>query len=84
MVKPCGFADSIGDGMTMITEYQVREYRKVGHELRFVSVISGMGKNKGTWNSTHSRSAAYKHCARLNACKYKPLDTRYKVEEVNT
>ncbi len=66
----------------MKTEYQVNEYRKVMHELRFVSVISGMGKNKGTWDSIHSRSAAYKHCARLNACKYKPDDTRYIVEMV--
>lgn len=68
----------------MATKYQVNEYQKVGQKLRFVSVISGLGKNKGTWDSTHSRSAAYKHAARLNNCQYRPADTRYKVEEVNT
>lgn len=42
-------------------EYKVVEYRNG----KFSAVISGMGKNKGKWDSSHSRSAAYYHAAKL-------------------
>lgn len=29
----------------------------------FAGIVSGMGRNAGTWDSDHSRSAAYKHAA---------------------
>jgi hypothetical protein len=32
----------------------------------FKGIISGMGRNKGTWDYHHSRSVAYKHCKGLN------------------
>lgn len=31
----------------------------------FDSVMSGMGKNRGTWDADHSRSAAFRHAADL-------------------
>jgi hypothetical protein len=42
--------------------YEVVELSRSG---KTISVISGMGKNKGTWNTCHSRSAAYKNAKAL-------------------
>jgi hypothetical protein len=42
--------------------YHVEQF-KVG---RFVAVVAGLGRNRGTWDSSHSRSAAYRHARRLN------------------
>lgn len=42
--------------------YQIGEYQNG----IFTHIVSGCGKNKGTWGSTHSRSAAYKHAKDLN------------------
>ncbi len=57
----------------MINEYKVVEYQNG----KFSAVISGMGKNKNTWDSCHSRSAGYRHAAILR--KENP-DKTYKVE----
>jgi hypothetical protein len=48
-------------------EYQVAEYvhRENPRQLAFVGIVAGMGKNRGTWDTSHGRSAAYKHCAQL-------------------
>jgi len=32
---------------------------------RFAGVMSGMGRNRGTWDSDHSRRAARKHAREL-------------------
>lgn len=45
---------------------------------KFISCISGLGKNKGKWDCGHSRSAAYKHAKELNS---KNDGYVYKVEE---
>lgn len=37
--------------------YCIVEYTNKGE---FKGVIAGMGKNKGTWDTCHSRSAAYR------------------------
>jgi len=44
--------------------YQIGQYDKAG---RFVAVVAGAGKNRGTWDTDHSRAAAYRHCAAMNA-----------------
>ena len=49
--------------MRDITGYQVARYQS-GH---FVCIVSGLGKNRGTWDSVHSRSAAYRHARKLRA-----------------
>lgn len=41
--------------------YEVIQYR---HGKRD-GIVSGMGKNRGTWDGDHSRSAAYRHAAAL-------------------
>lgn len=43
----------------------------------FIGVIAGMGKNKGTWEDRHSRSAAYRIRKQLMQ-EYK--DAVFKVE----
>lgn len=47
--------------MTMVTHYQVAQYRNG----LFDCIISGMGKNRGTLDSDHSRQSAYRHAAAL-------------------
>lgn len=47
--------------MITITHYQVGQYR---HGI-FDCIMSGMGKNKGTLDSDHSRRSAYRHAAVL-------------------
>lgn len=43
-----------------------RGYSVVAYEQgRFIGVMSGMGRNRGTWDSTHGRSSAYRHAGRL-------------------
>lgn len=44
------------------TRFQVAMYDPSG---MFVAVVSGMGRNRGTWDSEHGRSAAYTHAAQL-------------------
>ena len=46
-----------------ITGYEVGRYQNG----IFVCIVSGMGKNRGTWDSAHSRSAAYRHARKLRA-----------------
>ena len=36
-------------------------------EGRFIGIVSGAGRNKGTWDSAHSRSSAYRIARELNA-----------------
>ena len=49
--------------MREITGYQVAQYQNG----IFVCIVSGMGKNRNTWDSVHSRSAAYRHARKLRA-----------------
>jgi hypothetical protein len=44
-----------------VKSYQVGQYRNG----LFDCILSGMGKNRGTWDSTHSKTAAYRHAAQL-------------------
>lgn len=44
-----------------VKSYQVAQYRNG----IFDCILSGMGKNRGTWDSTHSRRAAQRHAADL-------------------
>ena len=46
-----------------MARYNVVQYKNG----RWHSVMSGMGKNRGTWDADHSRSAAYRHAAELRA-----------------
>jgi hypothetical protein len=55
--------------------YSVVEYTKKGE---FVATISGMGRNAGTWDSSHSRRTAQKYAAQL---RRENKDRVYKVEE---
>lgn len=45
----------------------------------FLGIISGMGRNRGTWDSAHGRSTAYRHAAALRA---KDTSSRFAVEPV--
>ena len=42
--------------------YEVNRYK----DGRFVGTMAGLGRNKGTWDSSHSKSAAYRHARELN------------------
>lgn len=44
--------------------YQVVQYT---HGGQFRAVISGLGRNRGTWDSCHSRRTARRHAKRLRA-----------------
>ncbi len=54
--------------------FQVCEYDKTG---RFIGVVSGMGKNAGKWDSSHSRRAAQRYAAML---RFEKPDSRFSVE----
>ena len=43
----------------------------------FVAIVSGMGRHRGTWDSDHSRSAAYRHARQ---CRQDDPTNRYTVE----
>jgi hypothetical protein len=45
--------------------YQVIRYE----EGRIVGVMAGLGRNRGTWDSSHSKSAAYRHARQLNQAR---------------
>jgi hypothetical protein len=50
---------------------------------KFDGVLSGMGKNKNTLDSTHSRSSAYYHKKELEKEPWrKTIGLSYKVEQV--
>jgi hypothetical protein len=42
--------------------YSVVKYTLDG---KFVATISGMGRNKGTWDHSHSKRTAHRHAASL-------------------
>jgi hypothetical protein len=44
--------------------FEVVEFRPAGDRLHS---IAGMGRNAGTWDSDHSRSAAFRHLAAIRA-----------------
>jgi hypothetical protein len=54
--------------------YYVVQYDLDG---KFGAVISGMGRNKGTWDASHSKRTAQRHARRLRA---KDKEHIYKVE----
>ena len=61
-------------------KYEVGQYRNG----LFEGVISGMGKNRGTWDTTHGRSAAYRHARELRAEQWRSLaGLTYKVLKTN-
>lgn len=47
------------------TRFQVAMYDPCG---KFIGVVAGMGRNSGTLDSEHGRSAAYAHAAKLRKC----------------
>jgi len=50
---------------TMMVKYEVKYEVVEISDGQIVSTISGMGRNKGTWDTCHSRSAAYRHAKAL-------------------
>ena len=58
-------------------EYCIIEYTKEG---KFIGVVAGQGKNKGTWDSSHSKSSAHRIKAKLS--KTYP-NSMFKVEPNN-
>ena len=59
------------------TRYEVAKYSPDG---AYLCAVAGMGRNRGTWDSDHSRSAAYHHARTLR--RLDPAH-RYSVEPVN-
>ena len=55
--------------------YNVVEYKNGDWN----AVVSGLGKNRGTWDSAHSRSSAYRLAKQLNEVE-KDDTLLYKVE----
>ena len=49
---------------------------KYTHSGKFVAVMSGMGKNKGTWDYLHGKTQAYAH---KKACQTADPHHRYVV-----
>lgn len=47
--------------------------------MQFVGVMSGMGLNRGTWDSSHSRRTAQRHARNLR--RERP-DQSFRVESV--
>ena len=67
--------------MREISAYQVVQYRNG----KVDAVMSGMGKNRGTLDSMHSRSAAYRHAASMRKEEWrKRAGLSYRVEEFGT
>lgn len=61
-----------------MTRYVVAQYRNG----IFDSVLSGMGKNRGTWDAEHSRRAAQRHARALRAEQWRArAGLSYRVEE---
>lgn len=59
-------------------EYQVCKYSKQGE---FLGVVSGMGRNKGTWDSTaHSKRTAQRW---LKLCRDDNDGFIYSIQETN-
>lgn len=46
----------------MEQEYHVCKYAHTGE---FLGVVSGMGRNRGTWDATHGRRTVQRHAALL-------------------
>ena len=60
--------------------YQVAQYRNG----IFDGVLSGLGKNRGTWDSTHGRSCAYRHAKDLASEQWRKISgLTYKVLKTN-
>lgn len=64
-------------GFDIMIEFQIVEYTKQG---KFIGVIAGQGKNKGTWDSTHSKSSAYRIRKQL---RLKYPESVFKVESLH-
>ena len=62
------------------TRYCVVQYR----HGKFDGIMSGMGKNRGTLDSDHSRRSAYRHAAALRAESWRTrAGLSYRVETEN-
>jgi len=61
-------------------QYQVAQYRNGV----FHAILSGMGRNRGTLDSRHGRSAAYRHARELRAEQWRSrAGLTYKVVKTN-
>ena len=70
-------AQKFGERFKKMKEYIVVQYR----HGKFDGVLSGMGKNKNTLDTTHSRSAAYFHKKELEKENWRKVSgLTYKVE----
>lgn len=59
------------------TRYNVVQYK----DGKFHSIMSGMGRNRGTWDADHSRRAAQRHAADLRREPWRATaGLSYKVE----
>lgn len=45
----------------------------------FIAVVAGLGRNKNTWDATHSKATAKRHAKTLNSAA--PAGIVYTVEE---
>lgn len=62
---------------TILQRYNVVQYRNGAWD----AVVSGMGKNRSSWDADHSRSAAYRHASELRAESWRAqAGLTYKVE----
>ena len=57
-----------------MTRYEVTKRAPDG---AYLGAVAGMGRNRGTWGSDHSRSAAYRHARQ---CRQDDPTNRYTVE----
>jgi hypothetical protein len=64
-----------------MNEYTVGEYKLVNGEYNFVSTLAGLGRNKGTWDVSHSKRTAQRLVRELNRAQSKPRDIKYYADE---
>lgn len=63
----------------MSTQYNIVQYRNGERDC----ILSGAGKNRGTWDAGHSRSAAYRIAAELRREPWRATaGLSYRVERV--
>lgn len=75
--SPLGLVLVSSSGDKAMHRHQVVKYTTQGH---FLGIVSGLGRNVGTWDSDHSKRTAQRHASAL-----RNQDTThiYKVESVS-
>lgn len=60
--------------------FQIVQYQIVGNEKQFNSIVSGLGKNRNTWDYTLCRTSAFKYAKKLRETEDNK-SIRYTVEK---